>query len=337
MSDGESFAVARQSAAIAFVNHPPSAAAGSDREVPVGVAVLFDGSASSDPDGQPLAYAWDFGDGGLASGAQPTHVFAVAGGYEVVLTVSDGALSATDALVVTVDPLAGSPSTVTLRDGEAGYAGTRDAYVTGRGANWNYGGCEELILGRGSDPDYNFFLAFDLASIPAGARVDGATLTLTTRAGNYSADQENQMRLLRLIRSWVEDPPSGGACGASGAAAVSWLLRDGAQAWSAAGGDFTDAATGSPLLTVPAESAAGATVTADVTAIVQAWLLGTPNHGFAAQGATSFQFSYLHASEASAVGVRPALTVTYTPVVRAGLFGADFETGSVAGWSAVSQ
>lgn len=37
----------------------------------------------------PLAYAWDFGDGGTATVAQPAHTFAAAGTYLVVLIVTD--------------------------------------------------------------------------------------------------------------------------------------------------------------------------------------------------------------------------------------------------------
>jgi uncharacterized delta-60 repeat protein len=51
--------------------------------------VVFDGSASSDPDGGVAAYSWDFGDGGRGSGARPSHVYQQAGDYTVRLTVTD--------------------------------------------------------------------------------------------------------------------------------------------------------------------------------------------------------------------------------------------------------
>lgn len=49
----------------------------------------FDASASSDADGTVVSYAWDFGDGGTASGRTPSHDFVTSGTREVTLTVTD--------------------------------------------------------------------------------------------------------------------------------------------------------------------------------------------------------------------------------------------------------
>ena len=51
--------------------------------------VSFDGSASSDPDGNLVSYEWTFGDGGTASGVRVTHTYDGAGMFEVELTVRD--------------------------------------------------------------------------------------------------------------------------------------------------------------------------------------------------------------------------------------------------------
>lgn len=51
----------------------------------------FDGSSSSDPDGQISEYNWDFGDGSTANGATTDHQFASAALYKVKLTVRDNA------------------------------------------------------------------------------------------------------------------------------------------------------------------------------------------------------------------------------------------------------
>jgi len=49
----------------------------------------LDGTLSSDPDGDALTYAWDFGDGTNATGATPQHTFTRTGTFSVSLTVTD--------------------------------------------------------------------------------------------------------------------------------------------------------------------------------------------------------------------------------------------------------
>ena len=75
-------------------NRPPTASAGGPYTAFVGSPVAFDGSASSDPDGDALAYAWVFGDGKTGVGAKPMHAYAATGVYGVALTVSDGTATA---------------------------------------------------------------------------------------------------------------------------------------------------------------------------------------------------------------------------------------------------
>ncbi|TSD87204.1 PKD domain-containing protein [Mycobacterium sp. KBS0706] len=79
------------------VNAPPTSVAGADQSAAVGEPLVFDGSASSDPDGRLLAWDWDFGDGQGGAGEQATHAFSRPGIYRVRLTVRDdsGTSSAT--------------------------------------------------------------------------------------------------------------------------------------------------------------------------------------------------------------------------------------------------
>ena len=55
-----------------------------------GQAIQFDGSRSSGGYGNPLTYAWSFGDGESAAGATPVHTYASSGTYNVTLTVDNG-------------------------------------------------------------------------------------------------------------------------------------------------------------------------------------------------------------------------------------------------------
>ena len=84
LSDSESITIT-----ISAGNAPPVADPGGPYQGATGQPISFDGSGSSDPDGDNLTYDWDFGDGGTASGAMTSHTYAVAGSYLVTLTVTD--------------------------------------------------------------------------------------------------------------------------------------------------------------------------------------------------------------------------------------------------------
>jgi PKD repeat protein len=106
----------------AAVNHPPVANTGGPYSGTITQSVQFDGSASSDPDGDTLTYSWDFGDGTSGTGAKPTHLYPVAGTYNVGLTVSDGPLSSSAATVAVI--YAGATPTI-LRFRAPGHVGFR--------------------------------------------------------------------------------------------------------------------------------------------------------------------------------------------------------------------
>ena len=69
----------------------PTANAGGPYTGTEGTAVSFNGSASTDPQGQTLSYAWSFGDGGSGTGVKPSHTYNIAGTFTVSLTVTDTA------------------------------------------------------------------------------------------------------------------------------------------------------------------------------------------------------------------------------------------------------
>ena len=84
-------------------NRAPTVSTGPDRTVPPVTGVALNGVAS-DPDGDPLQVAW-LGDGAAfadKAALQTTATFAEVGRYTLTLSVSDGALTAQDEVVVTV-------------------------------------------------------------------------------------------------------------------------------------------------------------------------------------------------------------------------------------------
>ncbi len=90
-------------------NQAPTAAAGSDVSVSVGLAVTLDGTASADPDGDAITYAWTLTppSGSAAvldgeTGESPTFTPDVEGAYVASLVVNDGTDdSAPDEITVT--------------------------------------------------------------------------------------------------------------------------------------------------------------------------------------------------------------------------------------------
>ncbi len=89
-SIGPDFGAIYRISYVGNANRPPHAVANADvTSGGLPLTVNFDGSASSDPDGDSLRYSWDFGDGTTGEGAIVQHEYTIKGTYNVVLTVSD--------------------------------------------------------------------------------------------------------------------------------------------------------------------------------------------------------------------------------------------------------
>ena len=72
-------------------NEPPVAVGSATPSVGVApFTASFSSAGSSDPDNDPLGYAWDFGDGGSATGPSSSHTYVTPGSLSAVLTVTDG-------------------------------------------------------------------------------------------------------------------------------------------------------------------------------------------------------------------------------------------------------
>jgi PKD repeat protein len=91
--DGSEYSLPSSVTINVVQNQPPTArATASALSGPVPLPVTFDGSASSDPEGLPLRYYWNFGDGSPSSDLSiATHIYDEAGTYSASLTVTDSA------------------------------------------------------------------------------------------------------------------------------------------------------------------------------------------------------------------------------------------------------
>ena len=105
-SDSEAFAVSvGWCGGIVFDDPPnwfPEAEPGGPYTGLAGQPLTFDGTGSSDRDGQALTFAWNFGDGTVAIGPTVAHEYQESGEYTLELVVSDGLNSDRAAALVSV-------------------------------------------------------------------------------------------------------------------------------------------------------------------------------------------------------------------------------------------
>jgi len=88
------------SSASVKANRPPTASIHvASTTVLVGVQTVELSARAQDPDGDPMTYQWDLGDGSHATGDTVRKIYAKAGSYPVVLTVLDNQGASTTATV----------------------------------------------------------------------------------------------------------------------------------------------------------------------------------------------------------------------------------------------
>lgn len=83
-------------------NHSPEANAGPDIIALANQEITFDAAKSSDPDGDSLAYLWNFGDGTTSDEPVINHSYQYPGTYIIVLEASDGQNNSSDQAVITI-------------------------------------------------------------------------------------------------------------------------------------------------------------------------------------------------------------------------------------------
>ncbi len=164
-------------------NQPPTASFTSNC---VDLDCMFDGSASSDPDGTIQSHLWDFGDGTVQGGATPAHTYAAAGTYNVTLTATDNdGATDTDAQQVTVmvanqPPVASFAPTCVDLDCTFDSSASNDPDGTIQSYAWDFG---DGNTGTGSSPAHSF---------AAGGTYD-VTLTVTDDASATGTDTQQVM------------------------------------------------------------------------------------------------------------------------------------------------
>ena len=221
-------------------NSPPQAVASANPLTGAApLAVSFNGSSSSDPDGDPLTYAWDLDGNGTftdATTANPSWTYQSAGRYDAALRVSDGK-GGTDTTTVTIRVGAPVPSIATpspnLRwavGDSIGFSGSAvDSSgnpVPASGLRWN------LVLLHGACPECHEHVIATYSGVASG--------TFTAPDHDYPSDLElrltatdssglsgsTSIRLApRTVNLTLATVPSGLQVGLNGTAAAAPLTR----------------------------------------------------------------------------------------------------------------
>lgn len=220
-------------------NRPPVARATADPTLGAApLAVQLTGSGSEDPDGDALAYEWDFGDEGGSTAADPSHVFTADGVYEATLTVRDGkGGSDTDSVTVTVGD--NRPPTATISapaDGATFRAGTtvalrgagqdpEDGALPDSGLTWH------VILHHGNHIHDLGHPTGSQASFPAASDHDAdvsyeIVLTATDSAG--ATDTATARIRPQTVALTLDSSPRGAPLGYGGDAVVAPFTKQAA-------------------------------------------------------------------------------------------------------------
>lgn len=90
MNDGTYNSAADTVSISVIQNLPPVAAiAGVPNSGLAPLTVSFNASGSTDPEGDPLSFDWDFGDGNTGTGVNPSHTYDIPTAYTAVVRVTD--------------------------------------------------------------------------------------------------------------------------------------------------------------------------------------------------------------------------------------------------------
>ncbi len=201
---------------------------------PADLAVAFDATASTDPDGTVASSSWDFGDGTTGTGATPGHTYGAAGTYAVVLTVTDNAGAtdtATKQLTVTRANQAPVASfTATPTNLAVAYDGTASTDPDGAvaGYAWDFG---DRSTGTGTTPGHTYAAAGTYPVVLTVTDNSGATATATRQVTVTAAADPNAGALVsdsfdRTVANGLGRADRGGL----------WSLTGTASRFSVAGG-----------------------------------------------------------------------------------------------------
>lgn len=134
---------------------------------------------------------------------------------------------------------------------------TQDTFIMNNAASSNLGNLTRFAIEGDISQLKRSLLLFDLSSIPAGATITSATLTLEKISSDIATDS---ISVHAITRSWVEGDGTAGS-------GTTWNTYDGASSWTTGGGDFNVTASATTVVT-----AAAGPQDWDLTSLVQDWV-----------------------------------------------------------------
>ena len=234
-----------------------------------GLTLAVDASGSAAGDSATLSFAWDFGDGGTATGAKPSHTYTASGTYTVVLVVTDSLGStATTSHAVTVAHEAPTASftssagglTVDV-DADASAASDGDSLTYA----WNWGDGSAASSGKTASHTY------------ATAGDYSITLTVTddhaltgTRSRTVTASHAKPVAAFTVSTALLVASVDASSTTASDAATLtySWNWGDASAAGSGKAAQHTYGAAGTYTVTLTATDSLGGVDTTTRSVVV---------------------------------------------------------------------
>jgi glucose/arabinose dehydrogenase len=193
LSYGGDIEIIRYTGSVNRAPEPVASASPTTGRTPL--TVVFDGSLSSDPDGDaPLSYTWDLGDGQLRAGAVVTYTYGVTGTYSATLTVRDPLGAASTSLPIVLSPGNLPPeATILPRGVDAPFAVGETIQLQGTARD-----PEEGVL-PGSALSWEILLHHDDHVHPFLPPTSGGTISFRTREPEDLAATTTNYLEVRLI------------------------------------------------------------------------------------------------------------------------------------------
>ena len=286
------------SSGIPAAEPPAAVATASPTNGPRRLKVRFDGSGSSDPTGDALTYAWDFGDGATSTEAAPTHEYTAVGTFTATLTVTNtSGLTADTTVTISVADNAPVAVIAAPTTGSTVYRGQEVAFSSagsnddldkdfgGRitGYAWDFG---DGTTSTEANPKKTYgalspvgghtvrLAVFDDAGQTATAEIEVIVANRLPSVTIVASTTSGTVPLTVDLSSVVVDETT---MAVNPALSYAWNFGDGGTSTVADPPARTYSTTGAKTVTLTVTDDQGATATATTTITVDAALLNAPS------------------------------------------------------------